>query len=46
MTFHLENKPRNKLMEKQEDGTKKKKRIRKTKGVDSSISPVLLPTEL
>lgn len=46
LTFHLENKPRNKLMEKQEDGTKKKKRIRKTKGVDSSISPVLLPTEL
>lgn len=41
MTFNLENKPRNKLMEEQEGGTKKKKLIRKIKGTDSSISQVV-----
>lgn len=38
MAFHLENKSRSKLMEKQEGGTKKKKRIGKSKGMDSSVS--------
>lgn len=36
-TFHLENKPRNKLLKKQEDGTKT---IRKTRGIGSFASPI------
>lgn len=41
LTIRLENKPRNKLMEKQGGGTKKEKWIRKIKGTDSSISQLV-----
>lgn len=44
MTFHLENKTRNELMKKQEGGTKT--RTKKTKGMGSLLSQVLLPTKV